>query len=451
MAIRESEISLVLPELEDALVGRLLSQVWQPSRQEVLLGFASGDILLLCPRGPDARLHTVDRRPKNPKRPFSFQGACRAHLQGPLTRIDKTPGDRVLDLWFGEHRLHLRLTGNIGGLWLLKGDKVIAAYDGPAPDALPELEPGGIRDLPPRIDEPLEGSWDRALRAFFEERIAERRRRELRIEVGRGLRREVQRLSRLHDNLDHDLQRADRADEVRAMADTLAANLHHVEGGPDHVALPSFDDPDQLLTIPLIQGKAPSASLDRLYRKARRLERMGEAVLERMETTQQRLDEARDLRQRLEELTLPELDRLARRFRQSGRRDQPQGIPGVTVWVGPDGERVLVGRDAKANRRLTFQMGKGHDWWMHQRERPGSHVLIKMKRGKTPSLELLLAAAQIAAVHAGVPEGGRIEVQYARIRDIRSIPGSVAMVRVHNEKVLEIVRDPAEITGWTRA
>ena len=447
MAIRESELRPVLEELAEKLVGKLLSNIWQPSRTEVVLGFSCGTMVLLCPRGPDARVHTVVRRPKNPKRPYSFQGACRAHLRGPLTGIEQVPGDRVVDFHFQQHRLHLRLTGNIGGLWLLEGDAVIAAYDGPA-DALPELRPGGQRDLEPRM-EPIEGSWDRGVWRFFRDRLRARRLHEVRIEVGRGVRRERKRLARLLVHLNDDLGKADKAPLVREQADALAAALHTVEGGLDHVELPSLER-DVMLKVPLLVGKAPSKSMEHLYRSARRLERMGDAVLERIERTEQDLGELEALEAQVDTLDLEALEGLAPRFRQRRGEHQQPALPGVTEWTGPTGQRILVGRDSKANRRLTFQVGKGADWWMHQRGKPGSHVLLKLQRGQTPPLELLLAAAQITAVHAGVPEGARCEVQYARIRDIRSIPGTEAMVRVHDERVLEVVRDPTVLTGWTR-
>jgi predicted ribosome quality control (RQC) complex YloA/Tae2 family protein len=450
MTLSDSELEFLVPELAERLVGERIANTWQPARDRVVLGFQDGTRLLLCPRGPDARLHTILRRPTNPQRPFSFQGACRAHLSGPLTAIVKHRGDRIVDLVFGEHRLHLRLTGRSGGLWLLHGDTVLAAYDGPAPTALPERAPHEPRDVAPRFTG--EPSWDAEIGRFYALRVRERRTRELRIEVARLLRRKAQRLATLLDNLDGDLEKADQADAVRAQADTLAAHLHEVKQGPDHIDLPSLEDPSKTLRIPLQPDRAPSRSMERLYGKARRLERMGERVLERLETVNRDLAAVQDLRETLDDAELETLERLKRQHGQTdGERARARAVAGVTTWSGPRGEEVLVGRDARANRRLTFQMAKGTDFWMHVRGTPGAHIILPLKRGQTPPLGLLLAAGQIAAVHAGVPVGAKIDVQYTRVRDVRSIPGTEALVRVHNEKVLHITRDPAEITGWVRS
>lgn len=447
MSLRESELRVLVPELAERLVGQPLSNAWQPARDHVVLGFLDGTRLLLVPRGPDARLHTLRRRPKNPPRPFSFQGAMRAHLGGPLTRFEKHGSDRVVDLWFHDKRLHLRLTGKSGGLWLLDGPRVIAAYDGPAPEVLPPLAGHGARPLPVRFEP--DPTWDAAIARFFAVRIRERRLHELRIVVGRALRKEVQRLARLLANLEADLERSERTDAVREQADTLAAHLHTIQRGADHVELPRLDGIGTL-TVPLLVDKPPSKSLVRLYDKARRLERMGERVLERLDETEKALVRARRRLGELGTLALEELEALHRETR-SGGAAQERRLPGITTWTGPREERVLVGRDARANRRLSFQIGRGDDYWMHLRGKPGAHLLLPMKRGHTPSLDHLLAAAQIAAVHAGIPDGARAEVQYTRIRDIRSIPGSAdARVRVWNEKVLQVIRDPTVLTGWSR-
>ncbi|MEZ4322393.1 MAG: NFACT family protein [Myxococcota bacterium] len=450
MTLSDSELRFLVPELAARLVGQRLANSWQPARDRVVLGFQDGTRLLLCPRGPDARLHTILRRPTNPPRPFSFQGALRAHLSGPLTAIEKIPDDRIVELCFGELRLHLRLTGRSGGLWLLRGDEVLAAYDGPAPPALPEAAPMAPRDDPPRFTG--DPDWDTEIARFYAQRVRERRERELRIDVARLLRKKAGRLGTLLENLESDLDKADHADATRDLADTLAAHLHEVKQGADHVDLPSLVDPDVIVRVPLLPDRAPSRSLDTLYSKARRLERMGERVLERLEAVTAELAEVQSLRGTLDDAELETLERLKREHGQSeGARPLARAVAGVTTWTGPRGEEVLVGRDAKANRRLTFQMAKGTDYWMHIRGTPGSHVILPLRRGHTPPLELLLAAGQIAAVHAGTPVGGKIDVQYTRVRDVRSIPGTEAQVRVHNEKVLHITRDPAELTGWARS
>jgi predicted ribosome quality control (RQC) complex YloA/Tae2 family protein len=449
MAIHEEELVRVVADLQ-RLVGQPVQGVWQPARDRVVIGIGD-ELLLLVPRGPHARLHTVRDRPKNPQRPFSFQGACRSRLVGALTALTKTPGDRVVDLQFGGNHLHLRLTGRSGGLWLLEGDRVVAAFDGPALAALPATSPQPPRSDPPRFT-PREGeTWDRAAARFFTAEEARQRVQDRRADLERGLRRALARDLRLADGLRDDLDKASEAPRLRRMADALAANLHRVPRGADAFPVMDLEDPDLQHVVPLDPGKPASNSLERLYSKARRLDRVGDRVLLHLDEVEKRVAALQDALARLpavEDAGLADLERLVPPERA---RRTPEGGPDRpwTTWTGPRGERVLVGRNEKGNRRLSFQVARGSDYWMHVRERPGAHLIIVMDGRDSPPLDLLLAAAQICLIAAKVPEGSAADVQYTRCRNIRAIPGEGARVIVHDEKVLRVTREPAALAAWS--
>jgi len=452
MGMNDAELERVVNDLQ-RWVGAPMTGAWQHRRDRVILGLGPG-LLLLVPRGPFARVHTVARRTRNPRNPFSFQGACRAHLRSPLRSIVKHPHDRVVDFDFGEHQLHLRLTGRSGGLWILRGDEIVAAYDGPAPSRLPPL--------PPRPEAPTSGEprfepqggedWDRAASRWFTARESAHRRQERRRLIGRRLRTRLKREGRLLQGLHGDLDKAERAPEARRRADAVAAVLHTVRKGVEEVQAPDLEDPDQVLTVRLDPRRSPGENLERLYGRARRLDRMGDRVLEHMERVESRiaaLEAALEVVDQADDATLDEIEELAPPERR-GRPTSPDD-PWYT-WIGPHGQQVLVGRNAKANRRLTFQRARGHDIWMHLRGRPGAHVLIPLAKGQSANLELLLAAAQIVLVHAKLGEGAKADVQYTPARNIRSIKGAPdGNVMVLDERVLHVTRDPSALVGWRRS
>ena len=212
-----------------------------------------------------------------------------------------------------------------------------------------------------------------------------------------------------------------------------------------------LSDPSQTWSIALDPSRTAAHAMEQMYRQARRLDRAGEQLLERMDQVESRLQV---LSAALAEL--PDAD--GSRLRELGALT-PAGSRGDTdgpaspyiTWTGPAGERVLVGRNERSNRRLTFQKARGYDWWLHIRGAPGAHIVIPSVRDRAPSLELLLVAAQIALVHAKIPEGQSADVQYTRVRDVRSIPGEASgRVRLANEKVLHVLRARAALEGWSR-
>lgn len=448
MGMNDREIEGVVHSLR-ALVGEPVTGAWQPGRDRVLVGIGA-DHLLLVPRGPWARLHRVRERPRNPLRPYSFQGALRAHLRGALRSVDRIGRDRVVELRFdGDVRLHLRLTGRSGGLWLLRGDAILAAYDGPAPTTLPALPERPPRDDPPRFAPVGDETWDEAAARWFG--AAERRHllEERRTRIARAVDRALASALRLRENLELDLAKAERAPAVRHEADLLAANLHTVRRGVARIALPALDGSGEVVWIELDPALSPAANMERLYTRARRLDRVGDRVLERMEETEARIRALRDAAARVPGADPNALAAIERLLPPEPRRaGAPDARLPWSTWTGPHGEQVLVGRNEAGNRRLTFQRARGDDFWMHVRGRPGSHVVIPASRDRPPPLDLLLAAAQIALVAAKVPAGAAADVQYTRVRDVRSIPGEVGRVRLTNEKVLYVTRDPSALVGW---
>lgn len=450
MAMNDEELERVVSELQP-VVGSSFQNLWQPARDRVVLGFSDGTLLLMVPRGPLARLHTVSCRPKNPQKPFSFQGAGRSRLHGPLTALRKDPGDRVVRLEFGRSRLELRLTGRSGGLWLLEGDEVVAAYDGPAPAELPPLPEREPRADAARFAPGPDGSWDLAARRWFTDLERARDRAERRARVEQSLRRALQRNDRLLTNLEDDLRKADRAPVLRHQADLLTANLYRVPRGASAIDVEDWDT-GQSVSLTLDPSRSATFTLDRLYHQVKRLERVADRVLARMDivAAEQRTWSA--ALQQLDSLDLEALVALEAKLPKTVGRVRPSAdqkqLPYIE-WTGPAGERVLVGRNEKGNRKLTFQIARGHDWWMHVRGRPAAHVVIPVAKDQTPPLELLLAAAQIALIQAMVVTSESAEVQYTRIRDVRSIPGEIGRVTIQSEKVLRVTRDPAALVGWT--
>ena len=450
--MNHAELRLIVDELRD-LVGRPLSGVWQPRRDRVVFGIGE-ERLLVVPRGPHARVHLDPTRPRTSGHPFSFQGACRAHLVGRLREITLDPDDRVIDLRFDGAALHLRLTGVRGGLWLVRDGRVLAAYDGPAPPALPELAPPPptpVQARAPRFAVPHGTSANAAAAAWFGARESDARLRERRIDVERRLRTRLARDRRLLEALEGDLEKADGAAAARSRADALSIVLHRVRRGQTAVDAPDPSGDGTSFIIPLDPVKSPGDNLAALYRRARRLERMGERVIEQIEAVEARvrtLGAALAVVSDAPPALLDDLEALAPAPRAA--REAAASAPWVT-WRSDRGEEILVGRNATANRRLTFQKARGSDWWMHLRDRPGAHLVIRCERGHSPSLETLVAAAQIAGHHGRIPAGEAFEVQYTRASSVRSIPGAAdGRVLVHGERVLRLERDEGPPSGWRR-
>jgi len=100
-----------------------------------------------------------------------------------------------------------------------------------------------------------------------------------------------------------------------------------------------------------------------------------------------------------------------------------------------EGFEVLVGRGARENDELTFQVAEPRDLWLHASGRAGSHVVVRNPKDlpEVPR-SVVERAAELAAWHSKARHArGKVEVHVCRVSDVskrRSAPpGEVTLRR----------------------
>ena len=345
------------------------------------------------------------------------------------------------------------MVGRNGGIWLKSGGRLIASLQGPAPEILEPLPKRPVLDSAPRFTPSEDEDWNRAALRWYTTRTTTHSREERIQALHKQLGRKIKKKERLLQNLKDDLSSADNAEHYRQIGDLLGIHLHQVKHGINSINLANPYRDNQTTFVKLNPSKSPAENMNWYYGKSRRLERAGLRILEAMEAAEAQLLNARTTQDKLPFCTESELKDLENQY-QSGRDGKTRAKPVSKLWytwTGPQGQQILIGKNETGNRRLITQKGRGDDIWMHIRQRPGPHVLILMKRGKTPDLDTLLTGGQIAVLHAKLEEGEVVDVQYAQLRHIRPIPGDqLGRVTVQKEKVLQIQRNQHVLADWSR-
>jgi predicted ribosome quality control (RQC) complex YloA/Tae2 family protein len=104
-----------------------------------------------------------------------------------------------------------------------------------------------------------------------------------------------------------------------------------------------------------------------------------------------------------------------------------------------DGFVVYVGKDAKSNDHLTFNIADKEDIWMHVKGVPGSHVVIRV-RENLPTLELIKKAAELSKRNSKADKEEKATVVYCQRRFVKKEQGmNDGQVRVDYLNADEIV------------
>src|SRR5258706_15312760 len=100
-----------------------------------------------------------------------------------------------------------------------------------------------------------------------------------------------------------------------------------------------------------------------------------------------------------------------------------------------DGRVVLVGKGARENDELTFDVASPEDFWFHVADYSGSHVVVR-NPGKDRQLEdtVLVKAAQLAAYYSQARNSSKVEVHYTKRKQVtkprRAKPGLVRLLEL---------------------
>jgi hypothetical protein len=109
--------------------------------------------------------------------------------------------------------------------------------------------------------------------------------------------------------------------------------------------------------------------------------------------------------------------------------DLPEERPGSPVtperlpyhrFLSAGGLEIRVGRSSKDNDGLTFHHSAPDDIWLHARQVPGAHVILRWnRRDQNPSERDLADAAVLAALHSEARHSGVVAVDWTRRKYVR--------------------------------
>ncbi|GAC1316595.1 MAG: NFACT RNA binding domain-containing protein [Chloroflexota bacterium] len=152
------------------------------------------------------------------------------------------------------------------------------------------------------------------------------------------------------------------------------------------------------------------------------------------------MDAVRALRREVGAVTSPAQVAGADTKNRGAGRDTTQKRPGGPyrrVTLDNDWE-ALVGTSANGNAAVTFDLAQPDDLWLHARQVPGAHVILR-SNGRTPPDVILERAAQLAAEHSAARHAGSVDVDVALKRYVKKVPGGLAgLVRYSNERTLRV-------------
>ncbi|WP_462331725.1 Rqc2 family fibronectin-binding protein [Schwartzia sp. (in: firmicutes)] len=246
---------------------------------------------------------------------------------------------------------------------------------------------------------------------------------------------------------------ADNAEDFREKADNLMTYQYQLKDREDaEITVPDIYSSDGAsITISLDQRLTITENIQAYYHKYNKLKRARSLLSEQIASCEESIKYLGSIEASLEvSSSLAELQDIkseltAQGYIKAPKKKKPSLQPSKPfLFKAPDGSEILVGKNNYQNDRLTFKTADRDDIWLHTKDIPGSHVILRTE-GAEPTEETLLLAADLAAHFSQASGSSNIPVDYTLCRYVKKPSGSKpGFVIFTNQKTL--YRTPDEKT-----
>lgn len=297
-------------------------------------------------------------------------------------------------------------------------------------------------------------SMHACVEAFYREKAEREFVRQRTADLTRIVTGEIAKNERKIARLQETLAEAQDAERYRRYGELLTAYLHTVRRGDERAEVVDFyDERQRTLSIPLDPQLSPSENAQRYFRKYTKLKNSLAAATEQLEAAQAEIRYLETVLQALENAGPEDIDDIREelasqgyiqhRGPSAGGAKKKDGRPAVLMFRSSEGVPILVGKNNKQNDYLTHRLADPDDMWLHTKEIPGSHVVIRAASFGEATLH---EAAMLAAYYSKARHSGNVPVDYTRIRHVRKPNGAKpGFVIYERHKTLFVTPDEAVI------
>lgn len=263
------------------------------------------------------------------------------------------------------------------------------------------------------------------------------------------LEKKIKKLSKTLKLIEEDIKNASSMNSIKEQADILASVLYSVKKGMSSIQAYDFYN-NKEIEILLDSSLNPKENLDRIYKKYNKTKRGLENALRREKEVYQEIEYLEsnllfiEKAKKVEELREIEEELIKAKYlvqTHSTKKTKIKKEIKYGVFEYEDA-MILYGRNNIENDNLTFKVATKNDFWLHAKNIPSSHVIIKTVK---ISEDILKKAAEIVAFYTKLNLGEKVEIDYTLKKYITKPNGAkLGFVIYTNQKSIVVEKKKLE-------
>lgn len=238
----------------------------------------------------------------------------------------------------------------------------------------------------------------------------------------------IERVEKKISILEKTIEDSKEKDIVKLKGELIQANLYNIKEGSSEAFLVNYYDDNKLLKVELNPYKSLSYNMQNYFRRYNKLKRSEEMAKEQLliandelsylnsvSDSVMRSEDSHDIDEIRQELIVAGYIRFKSNKKHKDSPSKPM------KFKSSEGVTIYVGKNNLQNDYLTTKFSDSSDTWLHTKNYPGSHVIIKAKHIND---ETLLEAANLAAYYSKASNGTKVAVDYTLIKYVKKPNGS---------------------------
>lgn len=220
-------------------------------------------------------------------------------------------------------------------------------------------------------------------------------------------------------------------DKDKLYGELLTSYIYQIKTGMSEITLENFYNNNEKITIPLDVQKSPSENIQRYFKRYQKSKNRIEELTEQISIAQKEISYLENVLLSISQIeTYDEIseiqDELAKQGyirRMSNHKSKKETISSPMEFTASDGTTILVGKNNTQNDRLTLKLSSPNDTWLHTKDIPGSHVIIRAKQ-QDISEKTLYEAAVLAAYYSKGKFSSNVPVDYTERKNVKKPSGA---------------------------
>ncbi len=231
------------------------------------------------------------------------------------------------------------------------------------------------------------------------------------------------------------LEECTQKDLYKIYGELLTAYSHQVpEEAKSFTTMNYYEEPYEEITIPLDEHLTAIQNAQRyfkLYSKAKRTELAATSQLLQIEEDLKYLNSVllsldfletkEDIAQLREELFT--MGYIKKRKALGKKMSVKKQLP-YLHFTSSTGLSIYVGKNNYQNDQLTMKFAKNNDLWLHIKDGPGSHVIVRLDHLTEIDETSLLEAATLAAYYSSGKLSSHVPIDYTLKKNVKKIPNA---------------------------